>query len=124
MYCMPAAFNSLFFYNNARRRASSISLPLALRLAFLPFVFASRTLASASISFSSSSISIGSGRAGFVSGFGSISPGLSRLGSLGSFRSLFWAFLIGSTFTKSSNFSYYSTHYIGVRPTIGAIVRH
>jgi len=33
-------------------------------------------------------MSIGSGLAGFVSGFGSISPGRNLLGSLGSLRSL------------------------------------
>ena len=40
-----------------------------------------REIRAHTISFSSSSISIGSGLAGFVSGAGSISPGLSLLGS-------------------------------------------
>lgn len=102
IYWIPAALSSLFFYNNANRLASSISFPLALRFAFFPLVLARRTLASASISFSSSSISIGSGRAAFVSGLGSISPGLNLLGSLGSFKSLPYAY-ISVNFLKVPN---------------------
>jgi hypothetical protein len=44
-------------------------------------VLARRARASDSISFSSSSMSTGSGRAGLVSGCGSISPGRRRRGS-------------------------------------------
>ena len=57
---------------------------------------ASLALASESISSSSSSMSAGSGRAGFVSGLGSISPGFSFRGSSAaaadsSPSSFFWA---------------------------------
>ena len=51
-YMMPAALSSLFFWSMARRRASSSCLSRALRLAFLPWVFARRARASDNISFS------------------------------------------------------------------------
>mmetsp|Transcript_8259 Transcript_8259/g.30467 ORF Transcript_8259/g.30467 Transcript_8259/m.30467 type:complete len:215 (+) Transcript_8259:1905-2549(+) len=114
----PAALSSRRFCRDANRRASSNCFSLAFRFAFLPLVFANRARASDNISFSSSSISTGSGRAGLLSGFGSISPGRNLLGSsAGSYDS-------SLSQAASSSFSYLSKHWAGVRPTIGAIVRH
>ena len=78
---MPAALSSRRFCRLASRFASPSCFSRALRFAFLPRVLARRARASLSISFSSSSMSTGSGRAGLVSGAGSISPGRSRRGS-------------------------------------------
>mmetsp|Transcript_7123 Transcript_7123/g.12266 ORF Transcript_7123/g.12266 Transcript_7123/m.12266 type:complete len:232 (+) Transcript_7123:2304-2999(+) len=115
---MPAALSSRFFCMEASLRASSIWRSRALRLAFLPLVFAMRALASDNISFSSSSMSMASGLAGLDSGLGSISPGRSRRGSSA-------ASYLSSLLTAMSNsFSYRSKHWIGVRPTMGAMVRH
>jgi hypothetical protein len=59
----------------------AVCAPARLPALRLTLVLASRARASLSISFSSSSMSTGSGRAGLVSGFVSISPGRSRRGS-------------------------------------------
>lgn len=99
-------------------------------------------------SLPSSSMSLGSGLAGFVSGFGSISPGLSLRGSsaASSPSSFFWAWSLEqvdkninqlvSTDTlfasdechkypiAYSKYSYLSRHWAAVLPMIGAIVRH
>ena len=96
---IPAALSSRRFCSAASRRASSSCISRAFRFAFLPRVFASRARASESISFSSSSMSTGSGRAGFVSGLGSISPGRSRRGSSAS--SIPWSFRVAWSSSRS-----------------------
>ena len=113
MLSTPAISNSLIFWSWASLLASSIIFSLSFLFAFFPFVFASLTLTSASISFSSSSMSIGSSFAGFVSGLGSIYPGLSFFRSSDS--------LLFFPCARSSSFSYLSKHWVGVRPTKGAL---
>ena len=77
----PAILSSRRFCSSTTRLVSSSCSSRFLRSSFLPLRAARRTLASCSSPFSSWSRSSASGLALLVSGCGSISPGLIRLGS-------------------------------------------
>ena len=93
-------------------------------------MLANRARASCNISTSSSSISIGSGRAGFVSGWGSISPGRSLRADAASIPPSSPSPPTpalpppAAMAASSNNRSYRSWHWPAVRPTNGPIVRH
>mmetsp|Transcript_13589 Transcript_13589/g.32268 ORF Transcript_13589/g.32268 Transcript_13589/m.32268 type:complete len:274 (-) Transcript_13589:136-957(-) len=122
----PACFNSRRFCRSASRLASASIFSRAFRLAFLPCVLARRARASWSISISSSSMSMGSGRAGLVSGWVSISPGRRRRASdppaASSPTPASPPALAAAASSRSR--SYRSWHWAAVRPTSGPMVRH